>query len=98
MDMVSKVLMFSQILEGLATIVVGFVALFSKDGILARFAFILRTMIVLVDFPATAAFITPEERAFVVHKKSESAVSSRACADISQNTTTPVSEKRSTLK
>ncbi|KAF8328323.1 MFS general substrate transporter [Amanita rubescens] len=40
------------ILEGLATIVVGFVALF-----------------ILVDFPTTARFLTPEERAFIVHKK-----------------------------
>jgi len=40
------------ILEGLATVVVGLVALF-----------------VLVDFPATAKFLTPEQRAFVVFRK-----------------------------
>lgn len=31
--------------------------------------------LVLVDFPATATFLTPEERAFVVWKKSESELS-----------------------
>ncbi|KAK2466573.1 hypothetical protein APHAL10511_001435 [Amanita phalloides] len=40
------------IIEGLATVIVGFIAFF-----------------ILVDFPATAQFLTPEERAFVVHKK-----------------------------
>ncbi|KAI5118654.1 hypothetical protein M0805_002574 [Coniferiporia weirii] len=40
------------ILEGLATVVVGFAALF-----------------ILVDFPATASFLTPEERAYVLWKK-----------------------------
>ncbi|KAJ7497702.1 MFS general substrate transporter [Mycena latifolia] len=40
------------ILEGLATIVVGFVAFF-----------------VLVDFPVSATFLTPEQRAFVVWRK-----------------------------
>jgi len=40
------------ILEGVATIAVGLLAL-----------------VVLVDFPATAKFLTPEERAFVIHKK-----------------------------
>lgn len=28
------------------------------------------TCIVLVDFPHTAAFLTPEERAYIVHRKS----------------------------
>ncbi|EIN14726.1 MFS general substrate transporter [Punctularia strigosozonata HHB-11173 SS5] len=41
------------ILEGLLTIVVGFIAFF-----------------VLFDFPDTATFLTPEERAYVIHKKS----------------------------
>jgi len=40
------------ILEGIATVIVGFVAFF-----------------VLVDFPATATFLTPEQRAFVVWRK-----------------------------
>ncbi|KII83239.1 hypothetical protein PLICRDRAFT_47390 [Plicaturopsis crispa FD-325 SS-3] len=40
------------ILEGIATVLIGVLALF-----------------VLVDFPSTAAFLTPEERAFVVWKK-----------------------------
>ncbi|KAF8632835.1 hypothetical protein AX15_001665 [Amanita polypyramis BW_CC] len=40
------------ILEGMATILVGFAALF-----------------ILVDLPETAGFLTPEERAFVIHKK-----------------------------
>ncbi|KII85303.1 hypothetical protein PLICRDRAFT_116666 [Plicaturopsis crispa FD-325 SS-3] len=40
------------ILEGLATVLVGVVALF-----------------VLVDYPETATFLTPEERAFVLHRK-----------------------------
>ncbi|KAF8625353.1 hypothetical protein AX15_005429 [Amanita polypyramis BW_CC] len=40
------------ILEGLATVIVGFIAL-----------------LVMVDFPATATFLTPEERAFVIHQK-----------------------------
>ncbi|KAF8626575.1 hypothetical protein AX15_004798 [Amanita polypyramis BW_CC] len=39
------------IIEGVATIAVGFLAFF-----------------ILVDFPATAKFLTPEERAYVVHK------------------------------
>ena len=29
---------------------------------------------VLVDFPATAKFLTPEERAFVIWKKSKHAI------------------------
>ncbi|KAI0325823.1 MFS general substrate transporter [Cubamyces sp. BRFM 1775] len=40
------------IIEGLATVVVGFISFF-----------------VLVDFPHTAKFLTPEERAYVVHRK-----------------------------
>ncbi|KAL5497685.1 hypothetical protein ACEPAH_2616 [Sanghuangporus vaninii] len=40
------------ILEGIATIAVGKVAIF-----------------VLVDFPVTASFLTPEERAYVIHRK-----------------------------
>ncbi|KAA1475242.1 MFS general substrate transporter, partial [Dentipellis sp. KUC8613] len=40
------------ILEGIATVVVGFIALF-----------------ILVDFPATAKFLTPEEKAYVIWKK-----------------------------
>ncbi|KJA21329.1 hypothetical protein HYPSUDRAFT_140840 [Hypholoma sublateritium FD-334 SS-4] len=42
------------ILEGCATVAVGFLAFF-----------------VLVDFPDTASFLTLEERAFIIHKKSE---------------------------
>ncbi|KAF8625350.1 hypothetical protein AX15_005428 [Amanita polypyramis BW_CC] len=40
------------ILEGLATIIIGFIAFF-----------------VLVDFPVSAKFLTPEERAFVIYQK-----------------------------
>ncbi|KAI8996642.1 MFS general substrate transporter [Trametes punicea] len=40
------------IIEGLATVVVGFISFF-----------------ILVDFPHTAKFLTPEERAYVVHRK-----------------------------
>ncbi|EMD36671.1 hypothetical protein CERSUDRAFT_94946 [Gelatoporia subvermispora B] len=40
------------ILEGIATVVVGFIAFF-----------------ILVDFPSTAAFLTPEERAYVIWRK-----------------------------
>ncbi|KAM5545391.1 hypothetical protein V8D89_001004 [Ganoderma adspersum] len=40
------------IIEGMATVVVGFVSFF-----------------ILVDFPHTAAFLTPEERAWIVHRK-----------------------------
>ncbi|KAL5520958.1 hypothetical protein ACEPAF_2961 [Sanghuangporus sanghuang] len=40
------------ILEGIATVAVGIVAIF-----------------VLVDFPVTASFLTPEERAYVIHRK-----------------------------
>ncbi|TBU25780.1 MFS general substrate transporter [Dichomitus squalens] len=40
------------IIEGLATVVVGFISFF-----------------VMVDFPHTAEFLTPEERAWVVHRK-----------------------------
>ena len=65
--------MVPEILEGLATIVVGFVAFFSKDCV-STVIFVLRMRIVLVDFPATAGFLTPEERAFVVYRKSERAV------------------------
>jgi hypothetical protein len=43
----------TKILEGMATVLVGILALF-----------------VMVDFPATASFLTPEERSFIVHKKS----------------------------
>ncbi|KII95429.1 hypothetical protein PLICRDRAFT_98827 [Plicaturopsis crispa FD-325 SS-3] len=42
------------IIEGMATVVVGLLA-----------------VLVLVDFPSTAAFLTPEERAFVVKKLSK---------------------------
>jgi len=42
-----------QILEGIATVVVGLLA----------FA-------VLYDFPSTASFLTPEEQAYVIWKKS----------------------------
>ncbi|KDQ51627.1 hypothetical protein JAAARDRAFT_139858 [Jaapia argillacea MUCL 33604] len=43
------------IIEGMATVVVGIIALF-----------------VLVDFPTTAKFLTPEEKAYIIWRKSES--------------------------
>jgi hypothetical protein len=53
---------------------------------------------VLVDFPATAKFLTPEERAFIVHKKSEyiepQTISSGLILKCEQNTTIRALEKR----
>lgn len=46
-------MMRMQILEGIATVLVGVLAL-----------------LVLVDFPVTAKFLTPEEKAYIVWKKS----------------------------
>ena len=61
-----------QLLEGLATIVVGFIAFF---GQCTRYSITQRADIydrsVMVDFPGTAKFLTPEERAFVIWKKSK---------------------------
>ncbi|KAI0752396.1 MFS general substrate transporter [Daedaleopsis nitida] len=50
------------ILEGIATVLVGLVAFYGDD------AHIIHPP-VLVDFPDTAPFLTPEERAFIVHKR-----------------------------
>jgi hypothetical protein len=61
-----------QILEGIATVLIGILALFGayppcfNYSILALLALIT----VLVDFPSTAKFLTLEERAFVIWRKS----------------------------
>lgn len=71
--LVSRIkLFFAQIIEGMATVVVGLLAVLGKLSILTiRVLFITVFDAVLVDFPSTAAFLTPEERAFVVKKLSK---------------------------
>ena len=67
-----------QIIEGIVTVVVGAISFFGEccscsgrpRGLPADPVFT-----VLVDFPHTATFLTPEERAWVVHRKSTSASS-----------------------
>jgi hypothetical protein len=65
----------SQILEGIATVFVGILALFGKysPGMpLDTFNLTESPALVLVDYPQTATFLTPEERAFVIWRKSMS--------------------------
>lgn len=64
-----------QILEGIATVAVGILAFFSRSFKQIELTFLRSSLTathfqVLVDFPVTAKFLTPEERAFVVYKKS----------------------------
>lgn len=63
----------SQILEGIATVCVGVLALLGLICIHNYFLWYFDSSLVpvLVDFPASASFLTPEERAFVVWKKSQ---------------------------
>ena len=62
-----------KILEGIATVSVGLLAFFGMSSIkLLNFTCLTR-LLVLVDFPATASFLTLEERAFLVFKKSNHA-------------------------
>ncbi|KAK2464919.1 hypothetical protein APHAL10511_002995 [Amanita phalloides] len=56
------------ILEGLATVVVGFLALLGMNDHPCAVCKI-NTSQVMVDFPETAKFLTPEERAWVLHQK-----------------------------
>lgn len=80
----SRVCLCTQILEGIATVLVGVLAL-----------------LVLVDFPATAKFLTPEEKAYVIWKKSAFFVlrshllsSQKYCLGGSQSTTTLASARK----
>lgn len=61
-----------QILEGIATVAVGILAFFSMMSLFhpSDFRSNLPALVVLVDFPSTASFLTPEERAYVIYKKS----------------------------
>ena len=60
------------IIEGLITVIVGIVALFSKfpPSRLSRSGAWLIICVVMVDFPSTASFITPEERVYVTYRQS----------------------------
>lgn len=58
-----------QILEGILTFVVGLVACLSK-GRLSTTSCITDELLVLADFPDTAKFLSEEERAFLIWKKS----------------------------
>ena len=60
-----------KILEGLMTVVASIIALFGMLSFLdnsAAYACLL--CLVMVDFPATSRFLTPEERAYVIWRKS----------------------------
>jgi len=61
-----------QILEGIATVLVGIIALFGAYPPSFNYLTLplLALIIVLVDFPSTAKFLTLEERAFVIWRKS----------------------------
>jgi hypothetical protein len=65
---------YMQILEGIATVLVGVLAAFGALNIPVSRCVTLSLMkivlVVLVDFPATASFLTPEERAYILWKKS----------------------------
>ncbi|PPR02802.1 hypothetical protein CVT26_009588 [Gymnopilus dilepis] len=57
------------ILEGIATVVVGILAAFSECRLRYHTTRGSHYSTVLVDFPSTATFLTPEERSYIVHKK-----------------------------
>jgi hypothetical protein len=61
-----------QILEGIATVLVGFLSLFGAYPQSFNYLTLalLALITVLVDFPSTAKFLTLEERAFVIWRKS----------------------------
>ncbi|CCL99899.1 uncharacterized protein FIBRA_01924 [Fibroporia radiculosa] len=61
------------IIEGIATVVIGLVSFFSWSFSVLRLEakLIINSLPVLVDFPDTATFLTPEERAYVLWTKSK---------------------------
>ena len=66
---VSKVC-FMQIIEGLFTIVIGITAYFGEPYYQGARDVAADVPAVLPDLPGTAMFLTPEERAYVIHRKS----------------------------
>ncbi|KAL4072326.1 MFS general substrate transporter [Scleroderma citrinum] len=56
------------ILEGLATVLVGFIALFGTLVLCERNS-LETSNIVMVDYPTSAGFLTPEERQFIIQRR-----------------------------
>lgn len=52
------------------------------------------TILVLVDFPVTAEFLTPEERAYVVWRKSAGSTFSSCLTEPEQSTIIPRLERK----
>ena len=63
-------LCINKILEGIATVIVGVI---SSIGVFFSVLRIYTNLgVVIVDSPATAKFLMPEERSYVIHQKSRS--------------------------
>lgn len=64
----------NQILEGILTVLVGILAFFGMFSYVVSDYYADSFCEVLVDFPATANFLTLEERSFIVHTKSKASL------------------------
>ena len=63
-------LCINKILEGIATVIVGVISSFG--GFFSVLRIYTNLCVVIVDSPATAKFLLPEERSYVIHRKSRS--------------------------
>ena len=91
-----KLIQYLKLIEGMATVVVGIISFFSEARCALKCG-LTDLGTVLVDFPDTAHFLTAEERAYLVWKKSRSLVASSTKEFMaSQSTTTRQLGRKST--
>ena len=58
-----------QILEGLVTVLVGFIAIFGMLIVPREWNSLENSNIVMVDYPSSAKFLTPEEKQFIIQRR-----------------------------
>ena len=62
----------AQILEGLVTVLVGFIALFGMLLVPSEWKSLETRNIVMVDYPSSAKFLTPEEKQLIIQRRGNS--------------------------
>lgn len=70
-SLLSLAFIFLQILEGLLTICVGLIAYFGGWLYYLIFPSTERGLLVIIDVPAKATFLTPAEREYIIWRKSK---------------------------
>jgi len=63
---------FAQILEGLVTVLVGFIAIFGMLLVPSEWNGLETSNIVMVDYPSSAKFLTPEEKQLIIQRRGNS--------------------------